>query len=120
VSHELYEVAVDPGPLCVRWSVQAGMWKPGHVIAADGVYQQAVESKQSPYSPYFADQTRLYSQYGWDTVKYTDAQPAADPELRTYQVREDSRDCMNGGWHKFTNRAFASQAECVASLRRIS
>jgi acyl-homoserine-lactone acylase len=40
-----------------------------------------------PNSPYFADQTRLYAEKGWDTVKYTDAQINADPNLRRYTVR---------------------------------
>ncbi len=39
-----------------------------------------------PTSPWYADQTRLYSGKGWDTVKYTEAQIAADPNLRTYRV----------------------------------
>ena len=39
-----------------------------------------------PTSPYFADQTRLYSAKGWDTVKYTDAQLAADPHAVTFTV----------------------------------
>jgi acyl-homoserine-lactone acylase len=46
----------------------------------------------NPNSPYYADQTRLFSGKGWDTIKYTEAQIAADPNLRTYTVREDKRD----------------------------
>jgi acyl-homoserine-lactone acylase len=42
----------------------------------------------NPNSPYYADQTRLYSGKGWDTVKYTDAQLAADRNVRTYYVSE--------------------------------
>ncbi|MGW0431221.1 acylase [Micromonospora sp. NPDC003197] len=45
----------------------------------------------NPNSPYYADQTQLYSQKGWDTIKYTDAQISADPNLRTYRVRESGR-----------------------------
>jgi acyl-homoserine-lactone acylase len=45
----------------------------------------------NPNSPYYADQTLLYSQKGWDTIKYTDAQIAADPNLRTYIVWERKR-----------------------------
>jgi len=41
----------------------------------------------NPNSPYYADQTTLYSAKGWDTIKYTPAQIAADPNLRTYVVR---------------------------------
>ena len=44
-----------------------------------------------PTSPWYADQTRLYSRKGWDTVKYTEAQIAADPNLRTYRVGERRR-----------------------------
>jgi acyl-homoserine-lactone acylase len=42
----------------------------------------------NPNSPYFADQTRLYSTKGWDTIKYTAAQLASDPNVRTYIVWE--------------------------------
>jgi acyl-homoserine-lactone acylase len=42
----------------------------------------------NPNSPYYADQTRLYSGKGWDTVKYTRAQLAADPNVRTYYVSQ--------------------------------
>jgi acyl-homoserine-lactone acylase len=41
----------------------------------------------NPNSPHYADQTRLYSVKGWDAVKYTDAQLAADPHRRRYTVR---------------------------------
>jgi acyl-homoserine-lactone acylase len=40
----------------------------------------------NPNSPYFADQTRLYSQKSWDTVKYTNAQLNADRNVRRYVV----------------------------------
>jgi acyl-homoserine-lactone acylase len=68
----------------------------------------------NPNSPYYADQTRLYSHKGWDTIKYTDAQLAADPNLRVSLVQEDKRDCMDGGWQGFEQPAFGSQGECVA------
>jgi hypothetical protein len=50
--------------------------------------------------------------------KYTDAQIAADPNLGTYTVQEDKRDCMDGGWQAFEQPAFASQGECVAYFQR--
>ena len=71
----------------------------------------------NPNSPYYADQTRLYSQKGWDTLKYTDAQIAADPNLRRYTVQEDKRDCMGGGWQTF-EPAFGSQGECVVYFQQ--
>jgi len=42
----------------------------------------------NPHSPWYADQTRLYSGKGWDTIKYTEAQINADPNLRTYRVAQ--------------------------------
>ncbi|MEU6073290.1 acylase [Micromonospora sp. NPDC047074] len=45
----------------------------------------------NPNSPWYADQTRLYSGKGWDTIKYTEAQIKADPNLRTYRVGEGRR-----------------------------
>jgi len=71
----------------------------------------------NPNSPYYADQTRLYSQKGLDTLKYTDAQIAADPNLRRYTVQEDKRDCMGGGWQTF-EPAFGSQGECVVYFQQ--
>jgi acyl-homoserine-lactone acylase len=44
----------------------------------------------NPNSPYYADQTRLYSAKGWDTIKYTDAQLAADPNARTVVIHGDA------------------------------
>ncbi|WP_229399577.1 acylase [Micromonospora okii] len=45
----------------------------------------------NPNSPWYADQTRLYSGKGWDTIKFTERQLRADPNLITYVVREDRR-----------------------------
>ena len=45
----------------------------------------------NPNSPWYADQTRLYSGKGWDTIKYTEAQIAADPNLRSYRVTQRGR-----------------------------
>ncbi|MEO3777207.1 acylase [Micromonospora sp. B11E3] len=42
----------------------------------------------SPNSPWYADQTRLYSGKGWDTIKFTERQLRADPNLVTYRVGE--------------------------------
>ncbi|SCF16561.1 acyl-homoserine-lactone acylase [Micromonospora coriariae] len=42
----------------------------------------------NPNSPWYGDQTALYSGKGWDTIKYTEAQIKADPNLRTYRVSE--------------------------------
>ncbi len=42
----------------------------------------------NPNSPWYADQTRLYSEKGWDTIKFTQRQLQADPNLVTYRVGE--------------------------------
>ncbi|GIJ19826.1 aculeacin A acylase [Micromonospora lutea] len=42
----------------------------------------------NPNSPWYADQTRLYSAKGWDTVKFTPKQLRSDPNLVTYRVGE--------------------------------
>jgi acyl-homoserine-lactone acylase len=42
----------------------------------------------NPNSPYYGDQTRLYSTKGWDTIKYTEAQLRADRNVRTFVVWE--------------------------------
>ncbi|MCW3815899.1 acylase [Micromonospora sp. DR5-3] len=42
----------------------------------------------NPNSPWYADQTRLYSGKGFDTIKFTERQLKADPNLVTYRVGE--------------------------------
>ncbi|TDC81827.1 acylase [Micromonospora sp. KC606] len=45
----------------------------------------------NPNSPWYADQTRLYSGKGFDTIKFTEKQLTADPNLVTYRVGERRR-----------------------------
>lgn len=45
----------------------------------------------NPNSPWYADQTRLYSGKGWDTIKFTQRQLRADPNLTTYRVGKRRR-----------------------------
>ncbi|TDB81398.1 penicillin acylase family protein [Micromonospora sp. KC721] len=45
----------------------------------------------NPNSPWYADQTRLYSGKGFDTIKFTERQLRADPNLITYRVGERRR-----------------------------
>ncbi|GAB3849898.1 penicillin acylase family protein [Micromonospora andamanensis] len=45
----------------------------------------------NPNSRWYADQTRLYSAKGWDTIKFTQRQLRADPNLVTYRVGERRR-----------------------------
>ncbi|MGV9805129.1 acylase [Micromonospora chersina] len=40
----------------------------------------------NPNSPWYADQTTLYSRKDWDTIKFTERQLRADPNLVSYRV----------------------------------
>jgi acyl-homoserine-lactone acylase len=61
----------------VSWSDE------GHV-EAHGIltYSQS----QEPDSPHQADQTRLYSRGEWISLPFTEAQIAADPNLRIVEL----------------------------------
>lgn len=67
----------------------------------------------NPESPHFADQTRLYSQYGWEDLYFTDAAVEV-ATVRREVVREGKDDCKSGGWQRFEQPSFADQDECVA------
>ena len=45
----------------------------------------------NPNSPWFADQTELYSRKGWDRIRYTNRQINADPNLVRYVVSQPPR-----------------------------
>jgi acyl-homoserine-lactone acylase len=45
----------------------------------------------NPASSFYGDQTRLYAREGWDTVKFTWFQLAADPRVRSYVVGSPRR-----------------------------
>jgi acyl-homoserine-lactone acylase len=47
-----------------------------------------------PTSPFFADQTRMYSRKQWATMRFSERDILADPDLRRYTVR--SRPDANG------------------------
>ena len=67
----------------------------------------------NPDSPHSADQTKLYSQYGWEDLYYTDAAVEAATVSRAL-VLEGSADCMNGGWRRYVQPTFKNQGECVS------
>jgi len=56
--------------------------------APSGRLIHTYSQSSNPNSPYYGDQTRLFSVKGWDTIKYTAAQLAADRNVRTYVVSE--------------------------------
>ncbi len=60
-------------------------------FTADGPVAEALLTygeSGDPASPYFSDQTKLFSAKQWRPIKFTDEAIAADPDLRTYQVGE--------------------------------
>jgi acyl-homoserine-lactone acylase len=61
----------------------AGFTDEGPTSRAVLTYSQSAD----PSSPYFADQTRLYSEKRWVRMRFTEADIVADPQLRTYTVR---------------------------------
>ena len=48
----------------------------------------AYSQSQEPDSPHYADLTRLYSRGDWVEFPFTDAEIAADPNLRTVHLTE--------------------------------
>jgi acyl-homoserine-lactone acylase len=85
-------------------------------LTPDGPRSRAILSysqSASPESPHFADQTRLYSDKVWVDMKFDEAAILADPELRTYTVRESMDDCRGSGWQAFERPAFRHQGECL-------
>lgn len=67
----------------------------------------------NPDSPHYADQTWLYSQKGWDDLRFSEEAVISDA-LQTYTVLEGENDCKNGGWKKFDYPSFDNQGECVS------
>ena len=70
----------------------------------------------NPRSPYYADQTLLYSREGWDDLRFTRA-AVVEGTVKRSVVREGPADCRRGGWQAFASPDFASQAECLAWFR---
>jgi acyl-homoserine-lactone acylase len=67
----------------------------------------------NPESPHFADQTRLYSSYGWDDLRFAEEGVVAGT-VHSYVVSEGQQDCLRNGWRKFGAPTFKSQGECVS------
>lgn len=61
-------------------------------FTAAGPHAEAVltySQSGDPASPFFADQTAIFSADGWRAVRFTDEDIAADPELTTITVGTD-------------------------------
>jgi acyl-homoserine-lactone acylase len=61
----------------------AGFTDEGPTSWAVLTYSQSAD----PSSPYFADQTRLFSEKRWVRMRFSEADIVADPQLHTYTVR---------------------------------
>jgi acyl-homoserine-lactone acylase len=78
----------------------------------------AYSQSTNPESPHFSDQTRLYSEYGWDDLRFSEEAIAAGL-IDSYVVSEGQRDCLQDGWRRFGAPAFANQGECVSYFARL-
>jgi acyl-homoserine-lactone acylase len=67
----------------------------------------------NPASPHYADQTWLFSQKGWDDLRFTPEAVAAGTLTRTV-VTEGKDDCAGDGWRRFTQPSFANRGECTS------
>jgi acyl-homoserine-lactone acylase len=72
-------------------------------------YSQSTNSE----SPHFADQTRLYSEYGWDDLRFSEEAIKAGL-VRSYVVSEGQHDCLRGGWRSFIKPTFKNRGECMS------
>lgn len=64
-------------------------------------------------SPHHADQTRLYSQYGWDDLRISE-EAVMVGTVNSYVVSEGETDCLVNGWVNFSAPAFNNEKECVS------
>lgn len=67
----------------------------------------------NPESPHRADHTQLYSQEGWDDLRFTE-QAVLDGTIRATTVSEGKDDCKRGGWRDSQRPRFANQGACVS------
>jgi acyl-homoserine-lactone acylase len=67
----------------------------------------------NPTSVHSSDQTKLYSNYGWEDLYFTDAAVAAASVSRDVVI-EGAEDCKKGGWAKFEVPTFSGQDDCVS------
>jgi acyl-homoserine-lactone acylase len=72
----------------------------------------------NPASPHRADQTLLYSQEGWDDLRFTE-RAVIDGTISATTVSEGTEDCKHGGWRAFQRPQFANQGSCVSYFARL-
>ncbi len=105
--------------------VQSGSsWIQATDFSEDGPVSRGILTyslSPNPGSPFYADQTRLFSEKRWVELPFS-RDDVEDAATESREVVEGKRDCKNGGWQGFTNPSFANQGECVAyfeALRRL-
>jgi len=67
----------------------------------------------NPDSVHSSDQTKLYSNYGWEDLYFTEAAVERATVSRDVET-EGADDCKHGGWAKFVVPTFANQGQCVS------
>jgi acyl-homoserine-lactone acylase len=91
------------------WIMSVQFTPHGPLSAGVLTYSQST----NPESPHFADQTKLFSQYGWEDLYFRNAAVEA-ATVRRARVGESEADCLAGRWQRFEQPTFSSQAACVA------
>ena len=91
------------------WIMSVQFTPHGPLSAGVLTYSQST----NPESPHFADQTRLFSQYGWEDLYFRNAAVEA-ATVRRARVLEGEADCLAGRWQRFEKPTFSSQAACVS------
>ncbi|MBU6318165.1 MAG: acylase [Alphaproteobacteria bacterium] len=64
-----------------------------------------------PTSPNYSDQTKLYSDKGWDDLRFSETAIEAGLVSKTV-VSEGPEDCAEAGWKRFGRATFAGESEC--------
>ena len=72
----------------------------------------------NPNSVHSSDQTKLYSNYGWEDLYFTEA-AVENATVSRDVVFEGADDCKNGGWARFRVPTFTNQGECVSYFSRL-
>jgi acyl-homoserine-lactone acylase len=82
----------------------------------DGPRSQGIltySQSTNPDSDHYADQTWLYSQKGWDDLRFSE-EAVLEGAVDTYVVYEGADDCRNGGWRFYGRPSFGNQGHCVS------
>lgn len=108
-------VGFQPG---VGWTdVSSGSsWIMTVYFTDDGPRSEGVltySESTNPDSVHSSDQTKLYSNYGWEDLYFTETAVEQAAVTRDV-VYEGADDCKKGGWQKFQVPTFTGQGQCVS------